>query len=473
MAVFTSLSQGLSWMVTIVVARILVPGDYGLMTMATILTGYALSLSELGLGSAIIQRADVTAEELSTVFWFLLALSGVLALACFPLAYLTSRLMSEPRVIPITQSASAIFLLTGLQIVPSSLLRKRMAFKAVGVIEMASTATSSLSMLVIATIGGGVWTLVFGSIILTATRTVLYFTTSAWRPMMHFDLRRSRRLLSFGGTIAVGRTLFYVNENVDKYLAGRAWPANTLGLYSFALILAQVPTTKIVSLINNVSYPAFAEVQSDPNRVEKLYLNITKATAVITLPLYVAGFLLGDDLVRVVFGAKWLPMVPTFRLLCLAQIMTSLNAVNNFVHAAQGRPNWGVRYQLWSIILMAFSFALAVPHGVTGMAIPWVSTYLALCSANIYLTLRKLGIGLWAYGRSMAQPITGTAAMAGMFLLANGLGTLVPHASGGRTVVVAVAGTLGLAIYAAYYWFFDRDYVRTLWQLAVKGPALT
>ena len=124
MALFNFITQGVSWMVTITIARILVPKDYGLMSMSTILTGYAMVFCELGLGNAVIQRLDVTRKDLSSVFWFLLGISIIFAGLCYPLSFLTAHIMHEPRVIPITQSVALIFILNGLQIIPLSLIRK-------------------------------------------------------------------------------------------------------------------------------------------------------------------------------------------------------------------------------------------------------------------------------------------------------------------------------------------------------------
>lgn len=124
LAMFKFVSQLFSWVVTILVARILVPEDYGLMAMATIITGYAQMFAELGLGAAIIQKPQLIQIELSSVFWFSFMFGSMLALSCFPIAHLTAFIFHEPRVIPLTKTISLLFIFSSLQIVPLNLLKK-------------------------------------------------------------------------------------------------------------------------------------------------------------------------------------------------------------------------------------------------------------------------------------------------------------------------------------------------------------
>ena len=466
MAFFSSFGQALSWFVTILVARILVPADYGLMSMATVITGYALSLSELGLGNAVIQRQNVTEKQLSSVFWFVTAISVALAISCVPLSYLTAHVMREPRVIPIAQAVSLMFLLTGLQVIPSSLLRKRMDFKSVGLVDVISVFTASVSMLVIARSGGGVWTLLLGSVIRAGTRALVLFGMVDWRPRMHFDFRESRSFLSYGVNIALGRSLFYVQERSDRFFAGRAWKPDILGYYTVALELAQIPADKIVTLINNVSFPAFSQVQDDPVRFARLYLNIAKVTAVVNLPLFMGGFIFGDDLIRLVLNPNWYPMIFVFRMLCLAQILTNMNAINNFVHAAQGRPQWSLYYHLCCVICMPASFAVAAESGLNAMVVPWLSTYAVLCIGWVLISLRKLGITVSRYASTLSKPVLATGIMSVVMLAANDY-VLRPYRSA-SPVAFLPAGVAGVAAYAAFFWLFDREYLFSLRRLTAS-----
>lgn len=411
MALFNFITQGVSWMVTITIARILVPKDYGLMSMSTILTGYAMVFCELGLGNAVIQRLDVTRKDLSSVFWFLLGISIIFAGLCYPLSFLTAHIMHEPRVIPITQSVALIFILNGLQIIPLSLIRKSMNFKSLGIIEMISTLGASLFMLVIAKSGGGVWTLLLGNIFKSAIRTVQLFRCSRWFPELNYSFKDAKKYISFGVILALGRSLSYIQLKSDKFFAGRIWHPSILGLYSFAQELSQIPNDKIVSIVNNVSFPAFAKVQNDKSAFNSMYLNITKVTSLIIIPLFVGGFFIGEDLIMLILDKKWYPMIPVFKILCISQIFTGLNSINSLVHTAQGRPKWSLCYNIISTFVMPASFYLALTKDLNSIITPWISSYIILTVSWILITIHKLGITLKQYLFNLSSSLIASSVM--------------------------------------------------------------
>ena len=178
LAIFKFSSQVVSWVATVIVARLLVPDDYGLMAMATIITGYAFIFNELGLGQAIIQSPRVTEKQLSSVFWFSMLLSLFFALFALLVAYPTAFIFNETRVVPLTQTTSILFILSGLQIVPQALLRKEMEFSSIVYIDMIGALVSCICMVIIANLGAGVWTLIGGHIIRSFTRLVLLYSAT-------------------------------------------------------------------------------------------------------------------------------------------------------------------------------------------------------------------------------------------------------------------------------------------------------
>lgn len=456
LAFFKFISQAFSWVTTIIVARVLVPEDYGIMEMATVITGYAMIFSELGLGAAIIQRPNPTERELSSIFWFSFSLSVLLAFGCFAVAYPTALLFHEPRVIPVTQAVSALFLVSGLQIVPLNLLKKELNFKSIGKIEMAGTLISCASMLIISSLGGGVWTLIGGHIIRSITKLILIYKNVRWRPKLSFNFNDAKSYLKFGIPVTIGGSLNYIYEKSDKFFAGRAWSSDMLGHYSFAKQLAQIPTDKIVTLINQVSFPAFSKMQYEKERFNKFYLNIVKITATIVLPLFVGAFLVGDSLVRLILNPQWYPMILVFRFLCLTEILTALNAVNNFVHAAQGRPSWSLFYNIIVVCFMPVSFYFAVQYGLSAIVIPWFTTYFIISIFWIIMTLNKIGIPINSYLRNIYKPIIGTVLMSMIVILIKYF-IIFSCFQSNLIVSLTLQVFLGGTVYLLFLWFFDRN----------------
>lgn len=468
LALFKLMSQVFSWLITIFVARLLAPSDYGLYAMAFIVTGYAAKFNELGLGAAIIQRQKLNDNELSSVFWFSLSVGALFALACFPISYLTAYLFHDDSVIPLTQTAAIIFILSSLVIVPLNILRKELNFKGVGLIEFSSTIISGVIMLLIAYLGGGVWALISSRITIAAVTFLLLLVIVKWRPKFHFSYRETRSYIKFGLFIAVGGSLYYIFENSDKYFAGRIMGPALLGYYTFALTLANLPTEKIVVLINQVSFPAFSKLLSDKENFNKFYLNIIKITATIVIPIFVGGFMIGGDMVKVLLGDKWLPITNIFEWLCLSQIITALNACNNFVHDARGNPNLSFRINLILAISMPIAFYIAAHYGLNGMIIPWLSVYFLVCVYWVYFTIKELNISVWEYLSKLSTPVAASVIMSLAIYAFEYLRIYFPMGYRGLLIVMLCKILIGLAVYLTYLWVFDRNVFYSIKKLKTK-----
>jgi teichuronic acid exporter len=458
LAMFKLVSQSFSWAVTIMIARILAPDDYGLYAMAILITGYAEMFSFMGLGSAVVQKPDMNQDEVSSVFWFSFAVGCCFALSCYPIAHISAYIFKTQKIIPLTESISIIFICAGLLIVPNALLAKQLSFKKLGWIEMVSTIIQVSLMLVVASLGGGVWTLIGGRIFRALISLVLTYSTLKWLPRFHFSFKEAKTYVKFGLTVSLGHSLFYLSDASDKFFAGRAWNAMLLGYYAFALQLAQIPTEKIVVLINTVSFAAFSKLQHEKEKFSKLYLDIIKVTATLVLPLFVGGYLVGEDLIRVLLNEKWVPMILLFKYLCLSQIVTALNAVNNHAQTAKGRPHWGLYFNLTCVILMPISFYFAVQYGLHAILIPWFTTYLLICSIWITITLKSLDIPIYSYFEKLSKPIMGTLLMSISVVVLNVyFATHFPGQNNNLLLPLLVKVILGGIVYVSYLWIFDRS----------------
>lgn len=461
LAFFKLTSQLISWVVTIIIARILLPEDYALIAMATIITSYAEIFSELGLGASIIQRQSHTTKDLSSVFWFSMTISVFSALCCFPVSYITAEIFNEENVIPLTQTVSVLFILSGLQIVPLSLLKKDLDFRTVGMIEMKSTIISSVAMVIIAYLGGGVFALAGGRIVRGFVRTYVVYKAVGWRPELHFSFYEARNYIRFGVAVAFSSSLYYVFEASDRFFGGRSWSLEDLGYYLFALQLAKMPTEKIVVLINQVSYPVFSKLKTSVDDFNKFYLNAIKMTSILVFPIFIGGFFVGDEVISLILGEKWTPMIFIFEFLCLAQIMTSLNAVNNHVHMARGYPLLGMYYNAFLATLMGITYYYTVPYGKDAMIYPWCTTYIVITSAWIYFTLRIQKIKLMNYIGKLLHPALATA-LAAISLIVIEYAFVNEQISVGLLLFKIAFSAF---IYLLYFLMFDRGifhHIKTL-----------
>ena len=464
LAGFRFATQAVSWVATLAVARMLSPADYGLMSLASILTGYVEIFNELGLGAAIVQRPAISQEEYSSNFWFSLMVGVVFSLLAFGLAYPTAWLFNEPKVIPITQTISILFTVGALMTVPYNILMRNLQFKTAGMIQLCAVAISSSSMLWMAYKGFGVWTLIGGTIILRLVTVVLVFLACGWRPSFHFRWVEVRSFLRFGLSVVGSRSLFYIFQKSDVFIVGTTLGTQAVGLYSLAMQLANIPTDKLVSLVNQVAFPIFSRFQDDASRLRELYLRMSGLLVIVLAPLLLSGAIWGDQIVRAVLGDSWVSIIFMFRALCISQLFVSAVTLSNAVNTAVGRSRWVVYFHLVCVALMPAALYLAAPFGFDALVIPWLVVYPVICLTWTIITVRALGIPINQYLKASIHVLTALVLIG----VVKGLFVLLPRAhfeSRGPMAFlvqqVAVAGTL----YVSYLWFREKDILAELWSL--------
>ena len=470
LSAFSFISQAFSWCATLLVARLLAPGDYGLMAMATMMTGFIQVFYEMGIGAAIVQRERVTQDELSSVFWALVFWGGILSLLCLGLAYPTVALFGEPRLLRITQAASLLLILGPVFVVPSTLLRRQLRFKILGFVQAAAVVVACSSMVVMAYLGAGVWTLILGTIIRSIVSLTLVLLLVGWRPGLHFRYHETLPYLRFGLPVIGGQSLSYVSSQAPVFFGGRTFSASALGQYSLAYTLASIPNDKILSLITNVAYPVMSRLQNDDEQFKRFCLQVSKFVSFVVLPLYLGGFFLADDLIPWLLGAKWQTIVIPFKLLCLTFAVRTVNMPTILTNAAQGRPHWTFWFQAVCAVTMTAGFYFAVRSGAPeNLAIPWVALYVPSNVVFSWLTLRKVGIPLGQFLGQLVSPLLATLSML-LMLSAFRYSFVNIFISVPTTGVIYVLLSIGLgaAWYGAYLFLLQRPFLNGLVRLA--GP---
>jgi teichuronic acid exporter len=462
---FKLLTQMLSWGITIIVARLLAPQDYGLMSVASIFTGYVEIFSELGLGAAIVQRAEISQQEYSSNFWFSIMTGVAFSAVAFGLAYPTAWAFHEPRAVRITQLISVLFVIGALGIVPFNMLMRNLQFKAVGFIQLCAVAISSSAMLWMAYAGYGVWTLISGTLILRTLSVIGVFAISRWRPSLHFRWSEVRQFLRFGLNVAGARSLFYVFQKSDVFVIERLLGIQALGYYAFAMQLASTPNDKIVTLVNQVSFPVFARFQKEPDELRALYLRTTNYLSIVLAPLYLSGALWGDVIIRTILGERWVPIIFLFRILCVSQLFTSFNAINNAIHTAVGRSQWVIYFHVVAVTTMPAALYVAASHGLDAVAVPWLVVYPAICVCWTWLTLRALGVGVTDYLKSVGVPLLASVAIVGLVTAVTALTSHAASTAADLRLLFAANLALGGLLYGLYLWVCEREALATVWSL--------
>ena len=410
--------QILAFATTVLVARILVPADYGVMAIASVFTGMAGMIAEMGLGRAIIQFRDLDKRDIDTCFWITMTLA-MIAYAVLSLGASTiARWFAAPRLADVLPVLALVLPLTACSVVSDSLLRKRLALDRISQAEIIS------GMLVLpVTLGGalaglGVWALVIGSLVGPAARSIATFTFAPWRPGFRIGGERAKELLDFSITTLGVDLLWVLREQADVLVLSKVTSQVTVGLYSMAKSLALLPTNKISTAVNLLSSPMMAELQTDIDRMRPMFYRAVRVTAAIAIPISVGMALVADDIVTVLLGAKWVPSIPILRLLSVYAAVRSVDVLLAPVLLARRRQRFLFRYCLALLVVVPAVTALgAVWRGASGAVEFFTPVYcglMAIMTKEVLAELKGSFSELW----SETWPIlVATATMAMSVLL--------------------------------------------------------
>jgi len=359
--------QVTSFVVALLLARLVGPDAYGLVGMVTIFTGFGGLFVELGLGAAVIQRRELKDEQISAAFWLNLGmgafLAGVVALA----APLMARFYHEPQLTSIAQVSALTFVFAALGTVQSALLSREMRFGALSKIDIVSSVLSGIVGLALALHGFGAWSLVGQSLSLTVFRTAGLWRSSNWLPQRAFRLGPIRDFASFSGYLFGFNVFNYWVRNADQMLIGRFVGSQALGLYSRAYQLMTFPVYQISGFAGTVMFPVLAGVQGDKARVRSIYLRSIGTLHLIAAPVYAGLMAVADTFVAAVLGERWMGLVPILRILCTVGFFQPVGNSTGWLYTALGRTDLMFRWGVLTGVFYVAGFVFAMGWGVLGV----------------------------------------------------------------------------------------------------------
>ena len=359
--------QATNVIVSLVLARLTGPGAFGLIGMVTIFTGFASLFVDMGLGSGVIQRAELKEEHVSAVFWVnLLAgclLAGMMAV-CAPLAALFYR---EPAITAIMRVLSLGFVLGSIGTIQSAQLTRDMRFRELATIDVAATTISGLLGVGAAIAGLGVWSLVTQTLVQAGMKTAGLWYLSPWRPRTAPRFAGIKDLARFSGNLLIFNIFNYWVRNLDNLLIGKFVGNYALGLYSRAYQLMLLPVQQITGVSGNVLFPAMASVQHDLARVRSIYLRSISAMHLVAAPIYGGLFAVSDTFVLAVLGAQWLPAVPLLKILCIVGFFQPVGSSTGWIYTALGRTDIMMKWGMVTGVLYIAGFFMGLRWGLIGV----------------------------------------------------------------------------------------------------------
>lgn len=389
---FVQLSQ---FAVSILLARLLVPADYGLVGMALVITSFVALFGNLGLGAALIQKREIDAETISTAFWATVV-AGILLLGIvYTAAPFAAEFYRDSRVAEVARVAALGLLFGPMNSIVTSLLERHMRYRAVAILDISTALLGQATAVAFALSGMGVWSLVAGTLVAQATRIPLAFAFERWTPGLDFNFAKLKELLSFGGYLLAFNFVNFFNRNLDKLIIGRALGATHLGYYDMAYQSMLKPLQNVSDTIGRPLFPALSTLQDNKAEAADTYIKVVASISLITFPAMFGLSVVASDFVIGVLGAQWSPSIPVLQILALVGAIQSVAATVGSIYLSQGRSDLMFKVGLASTLLAGVAFIVGVTWGIIGVAICYALATLCIwvfsqSVANRLLTLQNI-----------------------------------------------------------------------------------
>ena len=425
---------------TLVLARLLVPADYGVVAIATAAAAFLALFKDLGLGQAAVQDATLTREQMSTLFWINAANGLVLTLANAAAAPLMGWLFADGRVTQAALGLSLTHACAGLAAQPQAAMRRELRLKTLAASEVGAVLVGVLAAIVAARAGAGFWALVLMQCAIAVASSAAALILSPLRIGPPAQSAEVRRLLAFGRHVTAFGVMSYFARNADGLLLGGRYGAHPLGLYDKACQLMLVPSQVIGVPLSSVAIPVLSRLQSDAARFREYHRLFLAMSVALTMPLCAFLFVTSDRVIPLLLGPQWVPSVPLFRALAPAAAADAVTISVGWIFISLGRTARQVVFGFAGSLVTVAAFVMVLPLGPLGMALCFSACRLALLLPTLAYTCRDTPLR-WREPLAVAAPPTLAALLAALLL--HGLeGAILPddrlHALMGGALLYAV-----------------------------------
>ena len=350
-----SVLQFTSLLTNAILARLLLPSDFGVVALATSFMGLIDVILSVGLGSAIIYQREIKEIQLSTTYWLNFLLAIFIYLLIFFCAPMVSSFYGENILVEIIRLSSLSIIISPFFLVHQKLNERKLNHTLVSKITIFCSLFSGFIAVIIAFYGFGLYALIMKQILNVAPKIFLYRIFSNWEPSFVFDFKEVKEMIWYSLKVKLSQIIFYFERNVDYLIIGKFFSASLLGSYAFAYSLMYLPVQRLSYVVSEVLFPALSTIQSNKKEIRKILLSSIHIIALITFPLMMIISFNASFIIINIFGGKWLPAVSMVQILSFAGAIQSVSQPFGIVFKSIGKPEIGIYYGLLRTLLIVFA----------------------------------------------------------------------------------------------------------------------
>lgn len=446
-------------------ARLVLPSEFGLVSMAALIVGLLALFRDLGTASALIQRPDLTQRLVSTIFWLNVAIGALIAAGLWLLAPWVAAFFGEPRVEPLLRVMSVTPLISSLGLAHQALLEREMRFERLLRVEMTSVFSAAVVGIGLALAGAGAWSLVGQSLVQTSVSVGGLWIASGLRPSPVFSRDDVRSVARFSLGVTGAMLFNYVARNADYVLIGRFLGAEQLGYYTIAYRIMLYPLRQVTNVASRVMYPVYARLLARDQELARMFLATAGGIALFTMPMTLGIMVISGPLILAALGPTWSPAIPVLTILAPVALIHAVGAPGGSVYQAKGRSGALFAWGAITSVITVIAFGIGLSWGIVGVAAAYLLVTAAFAYPMFSIPLSFIGLRVADAWQAVSRPFVIGVAMA--FVVWSVMQTLLRPMDSSVQLVVGVA--VGALVYATGMWFFDRDRVRRALSIIGSG----
>jgi len=378
---------------TAVMARLLSPADFGLVTMANVVLRFGSYFAQMGVGAALVQKKNLSQEDIRAGFTSNILLAVLMFVLIWAAAPLSVYLFKNPEIIAIVRWLALSFILSGLSTTAVSLLRRNLAFRSLALIDIISFIIGYGGFGIIMALNGfGVYSLVGASLSQSAILAILSYIFIRHNVTFIFEWKYFKQLYGFGGRVSIISFMEFISSNLDTMVIGHFLGNVALGFYNRAYMLVNLPMQYLVTSFSRVLMPSYSQIQDQTLRLKKAYLTSIMLVASILIPACWGLSVAAREVVLIVLGEKWIASIPILKILAIAVPFNMLTYLSGSLLEALAELNIKILIQISNILLLLALFFFLGKFGVLGYAFSLVICQSVIFIAYLFVTKKRMQI---------------------------------------------------------------------------------
>lgn len=455
----TIAGQGITFVVGIILARLLSPREFGLIGMITIFIAISESFINSGFSSALIRKKNCTDTDFSTVFFFNIAVGILLFFLLFLTSPAISNFFNEPELTAILQVLGVVLIIDSLTLIQRTILTKRIDFKLQAKISVIASIGSGVVAILMAFYGFGVWALVAQRIVKQGINSLFLWLWNRWKPILVFSKKSFKELFGFGSKLLLSGLIDTIYRNIYYLIIGKFFSAQELGFYTKAEEFNRLPSQNLNSIIGRVTYPVLSTLQDDIPRLRNNYKKLIRSVMFVTFILMLGMAAVAEPMIHTLIGAKWDPAIIYLQMLCFVGMMYPLHALNLNMLQVQGRSDLFLRLEVIKKIIAIPIIVIGIFLGIKMMIAGMMVNTLIAYYLNSYWSGIKIGYSFKQQVKDIL-PSFSLALIMGISVYI--LGELLPFSYPINLIIQIIYGTLFIFVFCEITKFKDYIFVKEL-----------